>query len=65
MHDILVKAAIIIFLVIPLIGMTAAFFISAMCMQIKDDIKQAEVKANEACNAGCRVSRRAQAAGRA
>lgn len=65
MHDTLVKAAIIIFLVIPLIGMTAAFFISAMCMQIKDDIKQAEVKANESCDAGRHVSRRAQAAGRA
>lgn len=50
MYDFLVKAAIIVFLVIPLVGTTLAFVISAMVMQIQDDIKHAEVKPHES---GC------------
>lgn len=65
MYDTLVKLAIVIFLIIPLVGTTAVFIIAAMCMQIQDDLKRTEVKVNESCGTGCRVSRRAQATGRA
>lgn len=49
MHDLLVKAAIIIFLIIPLVIMVAAFVIAAMVMQYKDNLAQAEVKPHESC----------------
>ena len=65
MPDTLVKVALVIFLGIPLIVSVVAFFIASTYMQVQDDIKQAEVKADEPRRYRRRVPCSAQASIRA
>lgn len=47
MINILVKAAIIIFFVIPMVCASVMFVVAAIAMQKQDNLKQAEVKMHE------------------